>query len=177
MRPSGNADELRIYAVADTQARADASPPWASKNLREFCAGWRKPLRLKRDVLRLQGVVQHYDPGRPQFIPISSASKMRLARRLQNYGSALMPKRLPSLEFASGREPLNDLIAEEPTRFSARRRIRVSMAGCLTCSRFWTYTRCSRSRRIPRFSGRRGICARKAEGSPPRCRRQELQGR
>jgi phosphomannomutase len=24
VRPSGNADELRIYAVADTQARADA---------------------------------------------------------------------------------------------------------------------------------------------------------
>jgi phosphomannomutase len=24
LRPSGNADELRIYAVADTQARADA---------------------------------------------------------------------------------------------------------------------------------------------------------
>ena len=26
----------------------------------------------------------------------------------------------------------------------------ISAAGCLTCSRFWTYTRCSRFRRIPR---------------------------
>ncbi|BBL74073.1 hypothetical protein [Methylomagnum ishizawai] len=29
LRPSGNADELRIYAVADTQARADAIAAWA----------------------------------------------------------------------------------------------------------------------------------------------------
>jgi phosphomannomutase len=47
IRPSGNADELRIYAVADTQARADeiaalgvAEPDGLLRQIeRKLCAG------------------------------------------------------------------------------------------------------------------------------------------
>ena len=69
VRPSGNADELRIYAVADTQRRADGSPPWELRSLRVSCARWRRPSMLEAGVLTLQGVVQHYDWGGYHFIP------------------------------------------------------------------------------------------------------------
>src|SRR5271156_2574655 len=44
VRPSGNADELRIYAVADTQDRADAIAAMGIEEPAGSFAGWRKPV-------------------------------------------------------------------------------------------------------------------------------------
>ena len=63
VRPSGNADELRIYTVADTQARADAiaAMGWLSRTASCVACRKRSPSMHEIGVLPLHGVVQHYD--------------------------------------------------------------------------------------------------------------------
>ena len=45
------------------------SPLWESKNPRVSCAVWRRPSMAEAGVLKLEGVVQHYDWGGHYFIP------------------------------------------------------------------------------------------------------------
>jgi mannose-6-phosphate isomerase class I len=78
LRPSGNADELRIYAVADTQARADtiaemgvAEPDGILRRMERAVMAecLRDARRTKSGILPLKGVVKHYEWGGHHFIP------------------------------------------------------------------------------------------------------------
>ncbi len=78
LRPSGNADEFRMYAVADTPERAQAiitcgiaEPGGTIRRLEQ----WERieagvaAFRLRPGLLRVHGVVQHYAWGGAEFIP------------------------------------------------------------------------------------------------------------
>ncbi|MBC8136382.1 MAG: hypothetical protein H8F28_10895, partial [Fibrella sp.] len=70
LRPSGNAPELRIYAVADTQERADAIAAYGVAEpdgaLRQFERSVRSTLPA---LIPISGTVQHYDWGGYSFLP------------------------------------------------------------------------------------------------------------
>lgn len=70
LRPSGNAPELRIYAVADTQERADAITKYGVAEpdgaLRQFEKLVRSTLPA---LIPISGTVQHYDWGGHSFLP------------------------------------------------------------------------------------------------------------
>lgn len=70
LRPSGNAPELRIYAVADTQARADAIAAYGVAEpdgaLRRFEKSVRSTLPA---LIPISGTVQHYEWGGYSFFP------------------------------------------------------------------------------------------------------------
>jgi phosphomannomutase len=77
IRPSGNADELRIYTGADTEARAGSiaamavEPDGILRRMERAVIG--ESLREAREtqcaLLRLQGAVKHYEWGGYGFIP------------------------------------------------------------------------------------------------------------
>jgi phosphomannomutase len=81
VRPSGNADELRIYAVAGTQARADAiaamgvaEPDGLLRQLERAAHDDEIDMAIGRfrtrpGLVPLRGVVQHYHWGGFDFIP------------------------------------------------------------------------------------------------------------
>lgn len=91
VRPSGNADELRIYAVADTQTRAEAiakagiaEPDGILRRLEKAATAVEGPgakalaastgvaidaFKATPGLLMLQGVVRHYEWGGFDFIP------------------------------------------------------------------------------------------------------------
>ncbi len=70
LRPSGNAPELRIYAVADMQERADAIAAYGVAEpdgaLRQFEKSVKSTLPT---LIPLSGTVQHYDWGGYAFLP------------------------------------------------------------------------------------------------------------
>ncbi|MBC8139859.1 MAG: mannose-6-phosphate isomerase, class I [Armatimonadetes bacterium] len=70
LRPSGNAPELRIYAVADTQERADAIAAYGVAEpdgaLRQLAAEAQHKLPA---LIPVSGTVQHYDWGGYTFLP------------------------------------------------------------------------------------------------------------
>ncbi len=77
LRPSGNAPELRVYANADTQERAEAMVVLAAADggvVRRMENEWRRgqalaAYRERPVVARLQGTVQHYAWGGHEFLP------------------------------------------------------------------------------------------------------------
>lgn len=78
LRPSGNADELRLYVVADTEARAEAIAKLGVAEPDGILRRMEKAVKEERfggsrnigsGVLVLKGAVQHYEWGGYEFIP------------------------------------------------------------------------------------------------------------
>ena len=79
------------------------SRPWEWPSLRVSCARWRKPLMVEAGVLRLQGVVQHYDWGGYHFIPDLLEMENATRSHSPNCGLAPMRRRHPSWSLRTGR--------------------------------------------------------------------------
>ncbi len=114
VRPSGNADELRIYAVADTQSRADAIAAMGVAEPAGILRKMEKASMVETGVMTLQGVVQHYDWGGHTFIPDLMGMENATCRPFAELWIGAHAKAPSMAEFAAVREPLDELIAEAP---------------------------------------------------------------
>ncbi len=71
-------------------------------------------MKAEAGVLKLQGVVQHYDWGGFQYIPDLLGIENATRRPFAELWIGAHAKAPSMVELATGLEPLNDLIAEEP---------------------------------------------------------------
>jgi mannose-6-phosphate isomerase class I len=125
VRPSGNADELRIYSVADSRDRAEAIVQ----------AGVREPDGLLRrleswigtpstmsstpgaSLLRLEGAVQNYEWGGFEFIPELLGMENLDRKPFGELWLGAHPKAPAQVIDGSERIPLNQLLERDPVRF------------------------------------------------------------
>ncbi len=119
VRPSGNADELRIYAVADTQERADAiarlgvaEPDGLLRRLERWDAVER--FRNAPALAPLRGGVQAYDWGGFDFIPALLGQPHPSARPCAELWLGAHPGGASTCSLDGVAVPLPELIAHAP---------------------------------------------------------------
>jgi phosphomannomutase len=123
LRPSGNADDMRVYAVADTQGRADAIAEMGvaepSGILRRMAqALGRQPAEETGEavpiVLSLKGAVQHYDWGGYDFIPALLGLRNEERRPFAELWIGAHPLAPSIVRFGNRTVSLDRLIEERP---------------------------------------------------------------
>ncbi len=125
VRPSGNADELRIYAVADTQTRADAivhlgvvEPDGILRRLEKaVCPSGPNFARTDQtEMIVIEGSVQHYEWGGYNFIPSLLGIENRERRPYAEFWIGVHPKGPSMVVRDTGRIPLCEVISRDPIR-------------------------------------------------------------
>ncbi|HYL81893.1 MAG TPA: mannose-6-phosphate isomerase, class I [Candidatus Acidoferrum sp.] len=126
LRPSGNADEFRIYAVADTPERAEqialagiAEPVGI---LRQLEHAWRSetsapPAGPPADILQLDGTVRHYDWGGRRFIPALLGRNNPDGRPFAELWYGAHPSAPSEVTHDGIRDSLDRLISASPAAF------------------------------------------------------------
>jgi len=125
VRPSGNADELRIYAVADTQARADAivrlgiaEPNGILRRLEHAISQSGPDLARtgRGGIIVVEGSVQHYEWGGHDFIPSLLGIENPQKEPYAELWIGVHPKGPSTVIGESGRIPLCEVISRDPIR-------------------------------------------------------------
>ncbi len=125
IRPSGNADELRIYALADTQARADAiamagvaEPDGILRQLERAVAsddtGLQPLCPCEPRLVRLLAPVQHYDWGGFEFLPSLLGIAAEPNQPCAELWMGAHPKAPATAQLGEASLPLTELIASAP---------------------------------------------------------------
>lgn len=124
LRPSGNAPELRVYANADTQARADLLVGMLIADggvVRRMENEWRREqalavYRAQPVVARLQGTVQHYAWGGREFLPRLLGWEQPVSRPWAEYWLGAHPSGPATVDLGGVPVLLPELVAAEPAR-------------------------------------------------------------
>jgi phosphomannomutase len=123
IRPSGNADELRIYTGADTETRAEsiaamavAEPDGILRRMERAVIG--ESLREAREtqcaLLPLQGAVKHYEWGGYDFIPGLLRLENQQKKPFAELWIGTHPSAPSSAELKGCRVPLDQLLEAAP---------------------------------------------------------------
>jgi phosphomannomutase len=119
LRPSGNADEFRLYAVADTPERAQAivaagaaEPDGTLRRLEQAEAV--AAFRTRPGLVRLHGAVQHYAWGGTQFLPALLGAPTPASTPWAELWFGAHPSAPAAAALGEVRVPLDHLVAAAP---------------------------------------------------------------
>jgi phosphomannomutase len=126
LRPSGNADEFRVYATADTQARADAIAEAGTRDPDGIVRRMERAVAVP-DVIPITPVVRHYPWGGREVIPDLLGTREPSGKPYAEVWFGAHPAAPARASVYGTEQPLDELLSRAPEEIlgpAAARRFR-----------------------------------------------------